>query len=360
MDLQELVQGIKSLTETQLPDNEEMTKTQLIFPVLSQLGWEVRDVLTNRVRLEHNVGNNTKADIALLAPDEKVLVIIEAKSRQFQLTDKHVEQVLNYSFHEGVGICVLTNGINWWFYSPFEENREFRKFKELDIQEDLVGHITDTLEKYLSYKNLNSKKAKDFAKSAIEGLKLRIEFERAWKELVEEVPSGFINTFKSSLDEEVKKSMSSAALNKLIKSFLSERLTSQHGTEKTEQDNLNNQFNDQSIGHDNSPSKNSGKPVEIVVFGQSHAVGSWKDIWITVAEEVYKQRASQFDEYVGKPHGKRSYIEASRSNVKKYHKIRNTKFHLELNASAEALLARTEYLLELAGFSSDVLSIKFG
>ena len=48
----------------------------------------------------------------------------------------HQEQLLNYSFREGVKLSILTNGFTWWFYLPLNEGSwEERRFFTADFFE---------------------------------------------------------------------------------------------------------------------------------------------------------------------------------------------------------------------------------
>ena len=88
----------------------------IIVPILASLGW---DPSGREVLYEYSVGGKKDAgrvDIALKNSDQ-VVALIEAKAPGSDLSS-HVRQVLGYAFHEGVDICVLTTGLEWWLYLP--------------------------------------------------------------------------------------------------------------------------------------------------------------------------------------------------------------------------------------------------
>ena len=108
MSLRDTVERIRSNPP---PGNEEMAKFQVLAPILADLSW---DPFGQEVRWEHPVGGKKSkgwADIALKA-DDRIWVLIEAKAPGANL-NHHVEQVLGYTFFEGVSICVLTDGLLW-------------------------------------------------------------------------------------------------------------------------------------------------------------------------------------------------------------------------------------------------------
>ncbi len=115
MSLQETLARIRSSPR---PNNEESAKFQVIAPILHALGWDTSD--GEQVLFEHSVGGKKggRVDIALKERG-RVLALIEAKAPHSDLTT-HVEQVLGYAFHEGVDICALTTGEEWWLFLPRE------------------------------------------------------------------------------------------------------------------------------------------------------------------------------------------------------------------------------------------------
>lgn len=108
MVLKETLVRISNMTT---PTNEQATITQIIVPVLIDLGWDV-----DTISREHWVGGRKeggKVDIALMKAD-RCICIVEAKRPGVNLID-HVDQILRYAFYEGVTFCVLTDGLEWRF-----------------------------------------------------------------------------------------------------------------------------------------------------------------------------------------------------------------------------------------------------
>ena len=92
-----------------LGTNETATRTVVIDPVLTALGWDVRK--PDRVRLEHRANGN-KLDYALLSTDERILAVVEAKPAASGL-DKDRKQASGYATEVGARYAVLTNGGRW-------------------------------------------------------------------------------------------------------------------------------------------------------------------------------------------------------------------------------------------------------
>ena len=103
--------------------------------ILSLLGWDIYNI--DEVVPECSVGSQ-RVDYTLRHSNASE-VFIEVKKVGEDL-EKHQEQLLNYSFREGIKLSILTNGISWRFYLPLHEGSwEQRKFYTIEIYEDPCG-----------------------------------------------------------------------------------------------------------------------------------------------------------------------------------------------------------------------------
>lgn len=119
--------------------SEEATKHSIILPILMALGWNVFE--DEEVCPEYSVQNG-RVDYSLRSGHFNK-VFIEVKKNTENL-DNHQEQLLQYSFKEGVKLAILTNGLVWWFYLPLHEGSwEQRKFNSIDIIEQDTSRICE-------------------------------------------------------------------------------------------------------------------------------------------------------------------------------------------------------------------------
>ena len=167
--------------------NEQEAKEWFITPILQALGWRG----PGRVRLEHPAGRErVKMDFALQGPDRKSVALIEAKVPGSDLSS-HVGQVLNYAFYEGVDICVLTTGVEWWLYLPRERgDPPTRRFAELDVRSGDIDDLESTLMSCLGYEALTSGEAEQHARTILaarqDEKRLLTEIPRVWRQMVDE------------------------------------------------------------------------------------------------------------------------------------------------------------------------------
>ncbi len=172
------------------PENEESAKFQILAPTLRSLGWDTSQ--PEEVIYELQVGGNRgggRADIVLKSND-RIVALIEAKAPGANL-NHHVGQVLTYAFHEGVDICVLTTGLEWWLYLPREQGPpQDRRFAILKLADDPIEQLLGDLHAFLSKEMLvdgrAEKRAQAVLRASHEAAQLSKEVPGIWQEMLKE------------------------------------------------------------------------------------------------------------------------------------------------------------------------------
>lgn len=123
MLLDSLIECIEKLREKiekhriSLEKSEVRTRTVLIDPLLSALGWDVSD--PDQVMVEYDIeGKNV--DYALSSTDYTPSAIVEAKKLGTDLTN-HKMQVVNYANIHGIKYALITDGNVWELYDVFKQ-----------------------------------------------------------------------------------------------------------------------------------------------------------------------------------------------------------------------------------------------
>lgn len=169
--------------------DEAATKQALILPLLQLLEWDTCNIdeVTPEVFVE-----NRRVDYSLRlnGSDE---VFIEVKKTGIDL-EKHQEQLLDYSFRQGVELSVLTNGMTWWFYLPTKKGEwKTRKFYTIDVVQQETNDIAQKLFDLLSRANVQSGKAQKHAEEIYKGKfkkkVLEATLPEAWCKLISEPDS---------------------------------------------------------------------------------------------------------------------------------------------------------------------------
>ncbi len=132
--------------------DEARTKQALVLRVLKALGWDPFNI--DEVCPEYSVGGKRVDYVLRHGGINKAFIEVKKVSENLE---RHQEQLLNYSFREGVKLAILTNGISWWFYLPLREGSwEQRKFYAIDIYDQKSEEIAKKFEEFLSKENVVS------------------------------------------------------------------------------------------------------------------------------------------------------------------------------------------------------------
>ena len=168
--------------------NEAQVRRSVIERILEFLGWNTSNY--NEVKLEYGVGTRRVDYTLQINRDNEVF--IEAKKPGEKL-ENHQEQLLDYSFKEGVDLAILTNGIEWWFYLPLKKGAwNDRKFYTIDIRKQEIEDIVDKFGLLLSQQNVASGEAVQHAESILKSSQRE-------KILEERLPEAWDNVIKNAV-----------------------------------------------------------------------------------------------------------------------------------------------------------------
>ncbi|MCY4423474.1 MAG: hypothetical protein OXC06_10430 [Acidimicrobiaceae bacterium] len=339
MSLRETIERIRSSPE---PPNEETAKIQILLPILNELSW---NPYGQEVLWEHPVGGKKaggKADIALRA-DGHIRAIIEAKAPGTNLSH-HVEQVLGYAFFEGVDICALSDGLQWWLYLPRESySHEQRRFAELRLGDhgDPVEQICSDLATFLGRESLLSgqavKRAKQVLGARREAAQLGKEMPQIWQGMLDKPDGELID---------------------LIGQRVYEKLSLRPSREQIIAAMRNTRIPPKPTDHTLDPpsEKPSGRqptkrPTAVRLWGEHHPVRTHVEIMMTVVEQLHRRHPHDFDRAVEPlKSGKSQYVSRDSSRVRGTRvKQAPSGHYVDVNLSAGEQRRRAVRLLEALG-----------
>jgi len=165
--------------------DEAKTKNAFILPILHLLGWDIFNV--DEVYPEYSV-ENRRVDYSLRIKDKNE-VFLEAKKTSENL-ESHEDQLLEYSFRQGIELAILTNGITWWFYLPTKKGEwKNRKFYTIDILNQDQDDIAEKFIGLLTKQNVQSGSSLQYAetiyKGKIRNKSIKETLPNAWNSLIE-------------------------------------------------------------------------------------------------------------------------------------------------------------------------------
>ncbi len=166
--------------------NEAAVTHGVVIPILSALGWDTTD--PDQVMPEHTSGRG-RVDFALLGGGKRPAVFIEVKGVGRSIEGDR--QLFEYAFHEGVPLCVLTDGKEWSFYLPSGQGSyDDRRVYRLQLDDRDLDECERVLLRYLSFERVKSGNAFEDAQRDYRNLANRREAKeglpKAWSELISE------------------------------------------------------------------------------------------------------------------------------------------------------------------------------
>lgn len=137
MDFKDMIKQLAGRVEKMLPQlqTEEATKNALVMPFIQILGYDVFNPFEVCPEYTADLGikKGEKVDYAIIKNDEPV-ILIECKSITEKL-DPHTTQLFRYFHTSKAKFGLLTNGVNYKFYTDLNESNKMDEvpFLEFDI-----------------------------------------------------------------------------------------------------------------------------------------------------------------------------------------------------------------------------------
>lgn len=333
--------------------DEAATKQVVILRILKALDWDPFNI--DEVYPEYSVGGG-RVDYAL-KHNGRNKVFIEVKKVNEDL-EKHQEQLLNYSFQEGVKLATLTNGISWWFYLPLREGSwEQRKFYTIEIYDQESEDIVKKFEEFLSKENVISDRAIENAenlyKSRQKQYLIKETLPKAWKKIITEPDELLVEILAETTeklcgykpdDETVEQFLIKVAQTPIIQ------------TKKkipTPARSPSNQIPPPSLH------SYTGKSIVAFTFkGIRYPVRSWKEMLVKITNLMLSTHREQFDKVLNLVGRKRPYFTRNPNELRVPEKINNTEIYVETNLSATYIVKLSKSIIALFGYRGDDLSIE--
>ena len=150
---------IKEFTKT-IPDklehidSEETSKIALITPFLRLMGYDTTNPAEVKAEYTADVGTKLgeKVDFAILENGEP-LIFIECKSATKELTNDNISQLFRYFSITDIQIGILTNGVEYKFFTTGEDNNRMDEKPFLDI--DLLNLTKKDIKELEKFKKSN-------------------------------------------------------------------------------------------------------------------------------------------------------------------------------------------------------------
>lgn len=342
--------------------HEQATREVAVLPVLDCLGWEISDA--SEVVREFSVEDG-KVDYCLKTR-QKSHVLIEVKRAGESLVD-YQQQLLRYSFAEGVPLAALTDGLIWWLYIPSGEgNWENRRFFVVNFHKESREDTSKNLMRFLSKKALIDGSAAKEAQKEFDKLQQEKqasgELPKAWQKLVSEPDELLVDLLRDKVKElsefEPSTEQIVGFLQKL--SVLSvDNITkpiSKPSKESAQKLSKEKNLETEVI---TAPTNVTGRtPKAFYIENDRYEVKNWKDMLIQICEIMIFELGSNFYEKVKDLRGtKRNYFQNNEIGMSIPHELSSGIF-VETHFSAKLINEIAREIIASAGVSADSFRIE--
>ena len=286
-------------------------------------------------------------------------VFIEVKRISEEL-ENHQEQLLDYSFKQGVKLAILTNGKTWWFYLPLHEGSwEQRRFYTIDVFEQEAEDITTKFLDFLSKDNVASEEAIRTAEAIYKGQQrlniLKETLPKAWNKIIEEGDDLLMDL----INETTEKLCGYRADTPLIEQFLSAQKDRLILSAIPQVKRASPVIKPHEPASASILGNYSGKSISRFYFaGLQYEVKSWKDLLIKLCELLSAKHGSEFDKSLNLVGRKRPYFARNRDQLRSPQRIGNTNIFVETNLGANSIVRICSDILALLGYSSNELRLE--
>ncbi len=391
MPLRKTLERVRASTT---PPNEEAAKITILVPLLQDLGWDVWG--GTEVRFEYSAGGKSKGgrvDIALMNPRAQgnCVAFVEAKAPRVNLGD-HVEQILGYAFHNGVSVCILTTGEEWWLYLPLEKGPpQDRRFAELNLLSDPIEQLVDDFQAFLGKEVLCNgqaeRRAEQVLKARRRASQLNIELPRIWQQMKDEPDSELVELVGKRVYKavglrpepsqvadvlagtRVRPAPTAAVSAPTQISEPTEPLTRPAPTAAVSAPTQISEPRQPLIPRYRQPAeapKRHGRgyatpiPNSFILWGQHHQINYWYELLVGVAAALYERHPNDFERLKEQTRGKKHpLISRDPSELRMPKRIGTSIYWINVAFSSKNIKRYSERLLEYSGYNPSDLELVF-
>ena len=182
----ELLERIGERLRSSAYVNEAAITHGIVTPILKELGWDTADP---RQVIPEFANARGRVDFALIGLGQRPSIFVEVK--QVGRANDGDRQLFEYAFHEGVPLCVLTDGREWSFYLPSGQGSyDDRRVYRLQLDDRSPEEARSVLSRYLLHDSVIDQSAFENARrdhQAIAGKREALAvLPRAWSDLIGE------------------------------------------------------------------------------------------------------------------------------------------------------------------------------
>ena len=315
-----------------------------------------------QVLLEYSVGDKKaggRVDIALKG-SRGVVALIEAKAPGEDLKI-HVTQVLGYAFHEGVDICALTTGLEWWLYLPREKGQpEERRFRALNIINDPVEELADDLHAFLSNQALEAGTAVPQAKRVLQAQHERdLLSERIpsiWRRMIDEADEELIEIVSKRVYGEVNLRPDKQQVVAVLRG---QPVTTAALPDKGPQPDARSVKSPKAVTRTARSDSTGRRPTAIVLFGERFSIRANNEGLVKLLEVLLTRNPTAFPSLLQIRGRTRHYLSRNPDQLHTARRIGASEYFVEANLSAARTWKTAHQFLDRLGYQESDLEVRY-
>lgn len=287
-----LVKSVRARLEEGAYQNEAAVSVGIVLPILRSLGWDDADPV--QIVPEFSMPGG-RVDFALFGGARQPSVFIEVKG--VGRAGSGDKQLFEYAFHQGVPICVLTDGREWsFYYPPGEGDYSQRQVQKLHLVERDENQVEETLRRYLQRERVRTGEARDSVDLDFRDLRSRREAQRsipkAWRSLVGEPEELLVELLQDQTEAISGVRPSSKAVLAFLQSLSSSTSCGEAGARKAT-DVLTKETNAPATpvipSNAHSSSGLGSRQVTFEIFGERRTTNTAKSALVEILSEIAKR-----------------------------------------------------------------------
>ena len=116
-------------------NGEQETKNKMIEPLLEYLGYNIKYADDIQTEITCDIGIKKEKIDYVVYFNNQPIILIEAKDWHEKLSEVYINQLYRYFAASNCKLAILTNGIDYWFFSDFQKENIMDKepFHKLNI-----------------------------------------------------------------------------------------------------------------------------------------------------------------------------------------------------------------------------------
>ena len=345
--------------------DEAKTKQYAIIPVFRALGWDDTDPrqIAHEVQFRLPGASPTWCDYAFIVGGEQA-VLIEAKQHAKNL-DPDYRQLHDYFGQSRAVLAILTDGQRWRFYSDLDRRNamDHNPFHVIDMC-DLREGDEEFLRAFRREGFEAGAAIRARALRARESERLRERLRRWLDKALANPSDALVRLAMTESDYDGRRGQaeidswragirSAFADVKGATLAIDKERAEVTGSEYRPPRDLATPLTAPGKQDSGMPTRRAKptKPDGFRLLGRNYPAKKWNEVWYGVAEALYGRHPDRFRDVVGRPRGKRSYVEVDRQMLNSpTHRVRDSQYWVGGHGNASTLRERCVNLLELLGY----------